>query len=264
MPFGALIVLVGGIVSTLSALNATTFAASRVSFAMGKQYNLPSFFSRIHTKYKTPFVSTIISGFIMLIMALSLDLTEIAIAASVMFLFLFTQVNMASITIRRLYGKKLKYGFKTPFFPIFPIIGMLVAAGLALYLLFTHPQSWAIAIAWIALGFFIYKFYISKKEIEHYAPTVFNQGPEERKKFRILVLYNKKTSTRLLKIADALSHEKEGEISFLNVIKVPIQVPLTLAQEFGESGMKSFDDFKKSIEHSIRHRYLVRIISRRY
>ena len=259
LPFGGLVVLVGGIVSTLSALNATTFAASRVSFAMGKQYNLPSFFSRIHTKYKTPFVSTIISGFIMLIMALSLDLTEIAIAASVMFLFLFTQVNMASITIRRLYGKKLKYGFKTPFFPIFPIIGMIVAAGLAIYLLFTHPQSWAIAIAWIALGFFFYKFYISKKEIEHYAPTVFNQGPEERKEFRILVLYNKKTATRLLKIADALSHEKEGEISFLNIIKVPIQVPLSLAQEFGEPGMKSFDDFKKSIEHSIHHRYLVRL-----
>ncbi len=259
LPFGALIVLGGGIVSTLSALNATTFAASRVSFAMGKQYNLPSLFSRIHTKYKTPFVSTIISGFIMLIMALSLDLTSIAIAASVMFLFLFTQVNMASITIRRMHGKKLKYGFKTPFFPVFPIIGMIVAAGLALYLLFTHPQSWAIAIAWILLGFFIYKFYISKKEQEHYAPTVFNQGPEERKAFRILVLYNKKTATRLLKIADAISHEKEGEISFLNVIKVPIQVPLTLAQEFGEPGMKSFDDFKKSIEHSIRNRYLVRL-----
>jgi amino acid transporter len=37
LPYGALIVLGGGIVSTLSALNATTFAASRVSFAMGKQ-----------------------------------------------------------------------------------------------------------------------------------------------------------------------------------------------------------------------------------
>ena len=40
LPYGALIVLAGGLVSTLSALNATTFAASRVSFAMGTQYNL--------------------------------------------------------------------------------------------------------------------------------------------------------------------------------------------------------------------------------
>lgn len=259
LPFGALIVLAGGLVSTLSALNATTFAASRVSFAMGKQYNLPFVFSKIHPKYKTPFISTIISGFIMLIMALSLELTEIAIAASVMFLFLFSQVNLASITIRRLYAKKLKYGFKTPFFPIVPIIGLLSAVGLAVYLLFSHPQSWAIAIAWMLIGFFIYKFYTSKKEMEHYAPTVFNQGPEERKEYRILVLYNKKTAIRMLKIANAISKEKQGEISFLNVIKVPIQVPLTLAQGFGEPGMKSFDEFKKSIQHSIRHRYLVRL-----
>ena len=259
LPFGALIVLAGGLVSTLSALNATTFAASRVSFAMGKQYNLPYIFSKIHPKYKTPFVSTIISGFIMMIMAITLELTEIAIAASVMFLFLFTQVNLASITIRRLYAKKLKYGFQTPFFPLIPIIGLVSAVGLSVYLLFTHPQSWAIAITWILIGFFIYKFYTSKKELEHYAPTVFNQGPEERKEYRILVLFNKKTAPRLLKIANAISKEKQAEISFLNVIKVPIQVPLTLAQEFGEPGMKSFDEFKKSIQQSIRHRYLVRL-----
>ena len=78
MPFGALIVLAGGLVSTLSALNATTFAASRVSFAMGTQYNLPHVFSKIHPKYHTPFVATIISGIIMMVLALSLDLTAIA------------------------------------------------------------------------------------------------------------------------------------------------------------------------------------------
>ena len=104
LPFGALIVLAGGLVSTLSALNATTFAASRVSFAMGTQYNLPFVFSKIHPKYRTPFVATIVSGIIMLILAVSMDLTAIAFAASVMFLFLFTQVNLASITIRRLYA----------------------------------------------------------------------------------------------------------------------------------------------------------------
>ena len=86
LPFGALIVLAGGLVSTLSALNATTFAASRVSFAMGTQYNLPFVFSKIHPKYRTPFVATIVSGIIMLILAVSMDLTAIAFAASVMFL----------------------------------------------------------------------------------------------------------------------------------------------------------------------------------
>ena len=72
-------------------------------------------------------------------------------------------------------------------------------------------------------------------------------------------MYNQRTATRLLKIANAIAEDKGGEISFLNVVKVPMQVPLTLAQGFGKGGMNSYDEFKKSIQHSIRHRYLVRL-----
>ena len=76
------------------------------------------------------------------------DLTAIALAASIMFLFLFTQVNLASITIRRLYEKTVDYGFKTPFFPAVPIIGIITAMGLSIYLLVTHPKSWIIAVVY--------------------------------------------------------------------------------------------------------------------
>ena len=51
----------------------------------------------------------------MAIMAYSLPLTQIAIASGVIFLLLFTQVNISVITIRKMYGDKLDYGFKTPF-----------------------------------------------------------------------------------------------------------------------------------------------------
>src|SRR2546425_7014502 len=45
LPFGTILVLVGGMVSTVAGLSATTFSSSRVSFAMGRQYNLPYIFS---------------------------------------------------------------------------------------------------------------------------------------------------------------------------------------------------------------------------
>nr|AIE92268.1 cationic amino acid transporter [uncultured marine thaumarchaeote AD1000_21_E03] len=106
LPFGALIVLAGGFVSTLAALNATTFAASRVSFAMGRNHDLPPVFSRLHPKYRTPFASTILSAVVMITLAMLFDLTMIALAASVMFLFLFAQVNVACITIRRMAKEK--------------------------------------------------------------------------------------------------------------------------------------------------------------
>ena len=209
LPFGALIVLAGGLVSTLSALNATTFAASRVSFAMGTQYNLPFVFSKIHPKYRTPFVATIVSGIIMLVLAVSMDLTAIAFAASVMFLFLFTQVNLASITIRRLYASTVDYGFKTPLFPLIPIIGIVTAMGLSIYLLFTHPESWLIAIIWIAIGFVIYKFYTSKKELEHNAPLVFTQGPKLRKKYRVLMVFDKRSAKRMYTMAKSIAKDKD-------------------------------------------------------
>ena len=260
LPFGALIVLAGGFVSTLAALNATTFAASRVSFAMGRNHDLPPVFNRLHKKYRTPFVSTIFSSIVMTVLALSFDLTMIALAASVMFLFLFAQVNAACITIRRLAKeKKLVYGFKTPFFPLVPVVGFALVSILAVYLLFSHPLSWVIAIVWIGIGFLIYKFYTSKKEIQHHAPLVFNQSPEERKEYRILVVFDKRTASKLTKLATAMAAQKDGEISFLNVISVPKQTPLAFANKSGETGIGVFDEFKKSISHSIRHRYLVRL-----
>ncbi|WP_100182337.1 amino acid permease [Candidatus Nitrosotenuis aquarius] len=259
MPFGAMIVLAGGFVSTLAALNATTYSSSRVSYAMGTHYNLPHFFGKIHPKYKTPAISTIASGIIMLVMALSLDLTGLAIAASVMFLFLFAQVNYAAITIRRLYGKKLDYSFKTPFFPIIPTLGILSAIGLSVYLLFTEPVSWVIAIIWIVSGFIIYKSYTSKKEIEHYAPLVYNQGPKERKEYRVLIIYHPKYVTNYYKIANSIIQEKQGEISFLSVVKIPVHLPLDATNKVAESEIEEFNELKQQIPQSIRHRYLVRV-----
>ena len=260
LPFGALIVLVGGFVSTLAALNATTFAASRVSFAMGGNHDLPPVFNKLHQKYRTPFVSTICSAVVMIVLAVSFDLTMIALAASVMFLFLFAQVNIACITIRRLAKeRKLVYGFKTPFFPLVPVVGFGVVCILAIYLLFSQPLSWAIAIVWIVIGFLIYKLYTSKREKQATAPLVFNQEPSERKEYRILVVFSKNTSTKLAKIASALAKQKDGEISFLSVITVPKQTPLSFASRAGDTGVGVFDKLKKSISHSIRHRYLVRL-----
>jgi basic amino acid/polyamine antiporter, APA family len=54
LPYGALIVLVGGMVSALAALNTTTFSSARVAFAMGRHYNLPHKLSSIHPINRTP------------------------------------------------------------------------------------------------------------------------------------------------------------------------------------------------------------------
>src|SRR6478672_892792 len=201
LPYGSFIILAGGIVSSLAALNATTYSSSRVAFAMGRHYNLPHQLSTIHSKFKTPYIATIISGVIMAIMAYSLPLTQIAIASGVIFLLLFTQVNISVITIRKMYGDKLDYGFKTPFFPIIPIIGVFLKLGLAIYLLITQPMSWVISLLWIGVGFFLYRIYTFRREIDHYAPLITSEGDLTRKDFRILIPYTPENPDRLIKYA---------------------------------------------------------------
>jgi prepilin signal peptidase PulO-like enzyme (type II secretory pathway) len=227
---------------------------------MGRNHDLPSVVGKFHPKYRTPFASTIFSAVVMNTLAMLFDLTMIALAASVMFLFLFAQVNVACITIRRMAKeKKLTYGFKTPFFPLIPAVGFAVVSILAVYLLFAQPLSWVIALVWIGIGFLIYRLYTSKREKQAIAPLVFNQEPSERKEYRILVVFSKNTATKFAKIAAAIADQKEGEVSFLSVITVPKQTPLSFANKAGETGIGVFDELKKSISHSIRHRYLVRL-----
>jgi amino acid transporter len=260
LPYGSFIILAGGIVSSLAALNATTYSSARVAFAMGRHYNLPYQLSNIHHKFKTPYLATIISAIIMAVMAYALPLAQIALAAGVIFLLLFTQVNIAVITIRRIQGDRLQYGFKTPFFPIIPIIGIFLKLGLAIYLLITQPVSWLISVLWIAIGFAVYRIYTFRKEIEHYAPIITSEGDLTRKHFRILIPYTPENPDRLTKYAVRVAKENDGEINILRVITVPHQTPLSAGSAFTERAAKDFEPLEKIIDkENILNHYFVRI-----
>jgi len=227
---------------------------------MGRNYNLPHQLSEIHGKNKTPHVAILISGIIMAVMAFSLPLAQIAIAAGVIFLLLFTQVNMAVITIRRIYGDKLNYGFKTPFFPVIPIIGIFLKLGLAIFLLILEPLSWVITIAWVVIGFLVYRMYTFRKEIDHYAPIITSSGDLSRKNFRILIPYTPENPDRLLKYALKVAQENDGEINILRVITVPKQTPLSAGTAYAEGARKSFEPLDKILDdENVFYHYLVRI-----
>src|SRR5215210_325088 len=260
MPYGGFIVLIGGLVSTLAALNATTFSSARVAFAMGRHYNLPHKLGEIHPKFKTPSVSVMLSSVIMAVMAYTLPLEVIAQASAVIFLLLSTQVNFAVITIRRMYGDKLDYGIKTPFFPVIPIIGIILMMGLALYLLVTAPFSWVITALWVLIGFAIYKIFTFRTEVDHYSPIITSEGNLAKKDFRILMPYTPENPDRLIKYAIRVAKEKDGEINILRVITVPHQTPLSAGIAFTESAARAFEPLEKIIDkENILNHYFVRI-----
>jgi amino acid transporter/nucleotide-binding universal stress UspA family protein len=216
---GGVMILVGGLISTMSALNATVYSSSRVAFAMGRDRNFPTFFSKVHSKNFTPHWSIMVSTVIIVLMAVSFPIEDVASAADIMFLLLFLQVNLAMIRLRK-KRPELYRGFVVPFYPWLSILGILMLLFLAIYMFNYSRIAWVVTILWIVLGIGVYEVYASKREVEH-IQKVKALERIERKEYRILVcLSNPQSVSSLTNIAIAIAKRHNAEIIFLNVIEV--------------------------------------------
>ncbi len=223
--FGGVVILVGGLLSTMSALNATIFSSSRVAFAMGRDHNLPDFFARIHKRFKTPHLALLASNLIIVIMAVALPIEDVASAADIMFLFLFLQVNVVLIRLRKILPD-LDRGFRVPWVPFIPILGIVIQGAIALYLAFYSPKAWVTIIFWIGSGFLVYKTYASKKER---AALDFARymAKMDRMEYRILVaISHPDTYQSMMQAALPIAQKHQGEVICVTVAEVPDGLPL--------------------------------------
>jgi amino acid transporter/nucleotide-binding universal stress UspA family protein len=233
---GRIIFLIGGLFSTMSALNATIYSSSRVSFAMGRDHNLPGVFAKIHRKTRTPHPAIIISGAMIVFMAVALPIEDIASATDAMFLLLFIFVNLAVINLRK-NRPDLDRGFKVPFFPVIPILATILNLVLAVFLFFYRPVGVWVCIGYILVGILIYYLYSRKKEFTAKAePVIHVEHPvlhPEAKDFHILVpVANEKTVEQLQQFGVTLAKAYDADITVLNVIKVPAQLPPSEGRKF--------------------------------
>ncbi|MBE0713522.1 MAG: amino acid permease [Candidatus Aminicenantes bacterium] len=216
---GGIMLLVGGVISTMSALNATIYSSSRVAFAMGRDRNFPGFFGKIHKKNFTPNLSIVFSLFLVVLMAVSLPIEDVASAADIMFLLLFLQVNITLIRLRK-KRPDLDRGFFTPLFPYLTIFAIFLLLFLAIYMFNYSPIAWVVAAVWILTGLLVYKSYASKREIEH-VRKIKCLGRLECQDYRILVpLANERSVESLARVAEAIARKHNGEILFLHVNEV--------------------------------------------
>jgi amino acid transporter/nucleotide-binding universal stress UspA family protein len=227
-PFGvgAVVLLFSGLVSTMSALNATTYSSSRVSFAMGRDHNLPGFFARIHPRRHTPQWAVLVSGGLMIVMAWSLPLEGVAAAADIMFLLLFLQVNVALMTLRHKMPD-LSRGFVVPWFPIVPVIAIVCNALLALNLFSYSPIAWYFAVGWIVAGLLAYYTYFSKVEALERPKEILLEEVLVSRDYSVLVPVATQEQARILgRIGAILAQANGGEVLALHVVRVPPQLTL--------------------------------------
>ena len=228
VPFGigGIVLLFSGLVSTMSALNATTYSSSRVSFAMGRDHNLPAFFARIHPIRHTPYWAVVGSGVLMAAIAWALPIESVAAAADIMFLLLFLQVNVAVMTLRQ-QMPHLDRGFRIPWMPAIPLIAIVCNAVLAIYLFTFSPVAWYTALAWIVAGLLAYYAHFARIEAMEKPKEILLEEVLVSRGYSVLVPVATQEQARILgRIGAVLALAHQGEVLALHVMAVPPQMSL--------------------------------------
>ncbi len=131
------IVAFSAVVAMASVLLVFQIGQPRIWMSMSRDGLLPGFFSRIHPKYKTPHFATIISGFVVGVPALFMNLTEVTDLTSIGTLFAFVLVCGGILLVdQHKVNHRPAKGFRVPYYNAKYILPVLLLIGLALALYF--------------------------------------------------------------------------------------------------------------------------------
>jgi len=223
---GLLVITTGVLIGSLAALPSLIFSSSRVAFAMGRDGDMPRLFARLHKDYRTPKNAILVSGLIIGLMIVFLDVIQIAASADLMFLILFTLVNGAVIVLRRTHPD-VKRPYRMPLFPLLPIIGLASKAVLSVALYLVEPLAWLVGLGWTVLGFGVYYLWTRRERIaEAAAPIMEAFIPVPRERYHVLVPVQELENRALIDFASLIARVEDGDVTVLNVIEVPTTLPL--------------------------------------
>ncbi|KAG0368035.1 Cationic amino acid transporter-1 [Gamsiella multidivaricata] len=146
----------GALAATTSVILVLLIAQTRVFYAMGNDGLIPRAFSKVHPKYKTPYISTVISGTICAICGALLPTQVLSDMSSIGTIFTFFVVNIGVIILR--YTRKtVPRRFKVPGGPfLIPGIG---AATSLLLLQGAKREAIIRLLVWMAVGVLVYLVY---------------------------------------------------------------------------------------------------------
>ena len=227
MPFGIFLMLIGGLLANLGALNATIYSCSRVAFALARDRNVWSRLANIHLKNLSPHLAVIASTILIALMVIFLPLIDIAALASLLFILLFLQLNIAGINIHYKWPDT-KWAYKVPLFPITPLVAVGAYALLAITMLKVNLSAWIVSLFWVLLGFVNYFAYAKTQSRESFETgIVYEQaariGPKTGR--RILLPLSPELNWEQIKnlseIAFTLASKFNGELIIVRIHEIP-------------------------------------------
>ena len=146
---------VGAIIGLTSVILVLMYGQTRIFYTMARDGLLPKVFSRVHPKFRTPWINTIVVGLAVAVAGGFFDINFLGDATSVGTLAAFAIVCLTVIWLRRTHPE-IPRGYRVPFYPVVPALGILTCV----WLISTVPSHVLIFFAWYVLGavvlYFVY------------------------------------------------------------------------------------------------------------
>jgi len=153
--WGSFLVKLGAICGLSSTMVVMLLGQSRVFYSMSKDGLLPTWFSKVHPKFRTPYISSIFVGIFVAFFAALIPISILGELVSIGTLLAFVIVCAGVWALRRKNPDQPR-PFRTPWVPFTPIAGMVVS----LLMMFGLPlDTWLRLIVWLIIGFAVYFLY---------------------------------------------------------------------------------------------------------
>jgi len=148
----AAMINIGAIAGLASVVLVMLMGQPRIFYSMSRDGLLPPVFGKVHPRFKTPYVTTILTGVVAALVAAFFPINLLGELVSIGTLLAFVIV-CAGVIVLRYTSPNLARPFRTPLVPVVPILGILICG----YMMYGLPaDTWIRLIVWMVLGLIIY------------------------------------------------------------------------------------------------------------